>query len=365
MSKILISDDEQQLRMGIALSLRIDGYEVTETANGIDALQAVVNGKNAGFPFDLLVCDYQMPRMTGEELLIKLKELRASLPTLIITGYGEKQLLVRLLRAGCRDFIDKPFEPEALCRRAKEILADTADMSAETRLKEHFARIGERTLQTVHDLNNIIGGTMGYADQALEELEPDHPIRRRIEKLLATSGRAAEICRGLLASHRKVEESFRVATEINSLIARIGTLLQDLAPENVTVTAANIGHPVWLRADAERLQQALLNLGFNAFAAMSHGGVLSISVERKPASRPGLQKRKQPCLVLSVHNTGGGIPAEKTDRLFEEGFTSRPDGFGFGLSIVKNIVEYEHHGWITVHSEPGKGTLFSLFFPIE
>jgi len=364
-SRILIAEDEDQLRVGIALALRTDGHEVAEAGNGLDALQAIVAGKSAGAPFDLLICDYQMPRMTGEELLVKLRKVRAVLPTLIMTGYSEKELLVRLMRAGCRDFIDKPFEPSHLCQQIRDILADTADDALEARRKEYLALMGEKTIQTAHDLNNILSGAIGCADMALGELEHGHPLRRRIEKLLATSNRGAEICRNLLKSHRAAEDSFRVTTEINSLAARIAAVLEDVAPENVRIGAVTLDRPVWLSADAERLQQALLNLGFNAIASMPTGGNLTISVAYSVAARPGLGGREQPCVVLSVRDTGHGLPPQMKERLFENRPANREDGHGFGLGIVKKIVEFEHGGWMAVEPEWGKGTTFSLYFPTE
>lgn len=126
MSRILVAEDEANLRMGIALSLKTDGYDVTEAADGAEALEAVVRMKSAGMPFDLLVCDIQMPIMDGEELLVKLKEIRALPPTLAITGYGEKELIVRLMRAGCRGYVDKPFDPDTLCAQVAAMLADSA-----------------------------------------------------------------------------------------------------------------------------------------------------------------------------------------------------------------------------------------------
>jgi signal transduction histidine kinase len=364
-SRILIAEDEQQLRMGIKLSLKTNGYEVAEAADGVEALQTIMKCRIAGMPFDLLVCDYLMPRMTGEELLVKLKEHHAILPTLVMTGYGEKELLVRLLRAGCSAFIDKPFESSALCGQVAAMLAESSETLREMRRRDRLALIGERTRQTAHDLNNIIGGALGYADMALDKLEPDHPARFMVDKLVATSSRAAEICMNLLGYQRATGESSRLKTEINSLVARVGTLLQDIAPENITVTSSTLGQPVWFSADSERLQQALLNLGFNAFAAMKEGGQLTISLAQDRVARSTFQGAEQPCVILSIRDTGNGLSLDNMEHLFKEGFTNRENGFGIGLTIVKNIVEIEHNGWIEVASEIGKGTLFKLYFPVE
>jgi signal transduction histidine kinase len=349
----------------MALSLKTDGHNVTESANGVEALDAMVKTKAIGNPFDLLVCDIQMPVMTGEELLAKLKELRATLPTIVITGYGEKELLIRLMRLGCSDFVDKPFEPMMLCNKVESMLADSKIAHNDTVRRERLAIIGEKTIHTAHDLNNMLGGVIGYADRALDDLEPDHPIRKRLEKLIAESSRAAQICKGLLDNYRNAQDSFLISTEINSLVARVCALLQDIAPGNIMVTAATLAHPIWLKADAERIQQALLNLGFNAFEAMGNNGVLFISITEADAVRPSLPSYRRHCVILSVGDTGNGFPPDKQNHPFDDGSTSRKGGYGLGLNIVRKIVEQEHNGWISVESSLGKGTKFTLYFPTE
>ncbi len=360
--RILLAEDEKQLSMGITLALRSEGYEVTETNNGIDALHAILDSKIAGSPYDMLLCDIQMPKMTGEDLLEKLKKIQATLPTLVISGYGEKELIVRLLRAGCKDFIDKPFLPDDLCRKVNDLLSECSNDAMDAKRRLMLSIIGEKTVQVAHDLKNIISGTIGYADMALDEIEPDNPIKDKIEKLLISSGRAAEICRELVSKSKGTGKSFQISTEVNSLVQKIAAILSDIAPQNVTVIAEAPSDPIWLKADAERLQQAVLNLGFNAFNAMNNGGKLILSVTLDQVYRPCSNTKDQPCVIISVRDTGCGLSAEKKAKLFEESFSTREDGFGLGLGIVSQIVMKEHNGWINVESDVGKGTVFKLYF---
>jgi signal transduction histidine kinase len=364
-NRILIAEDEAQLRMGITLTLQLKGYEVTEASNGADALQKIIHMKHNKTPFDLLICDIQMPRMTGEELLAKLKDFKETVPTLVLTGYGEKDLIVRLMRLGCRDFMDKPFEPEAIAHRVATIIAESSENAFQSGKIENLAGIGEKTKQLAHDLNNILCGTVGFADMALEKIEEGHPARANLEKVLKTSNRAAEICHGLLGKNNLGASSFRTTTEINALVQRISTVLRDIAPENIVVAVSTQSEPLWLNADSERLQQAILNLGFNAFSAMATGGRLSLSAGWKNALNRHVAGPQQRCAVISVEDTGTGIPEDVIDRIFKEGYTTGKNSHGLGLACVRKIVEEEHQGWIEAESTVGKGTMFRLFLPVE
>jgi signal transduction histidine kinase len=306
-----------------------------------------------------------MPEMTGEQLLTLLRKHRIEMPSLAMTGYGDKELAVRVMRLGCNDFIDKPFEAEVIVDRVKAIIEDSVRRISDNRRREFLAGIGEKTSQIAHDLNNIIGGSLSCADMALEEIETDHPARKRLEKLVATSNRAAEICRSLLDKSTLAIGSLKIKTEVTTLVARMEAVLKDIAPENVSVVAAAPKELLWLDADADRLQQALLNLGFNALNAMPDGGTLSISVCVKNECRKNSRDAARKWAVFSVADTGKGFPPEIRKRMFDEGFTTRGKSRGMGLACVRTIVEKEHDGWIDVASVPGRGAMIKLYFPLE
>jgi signal transduction histidine kinase len=361
---ILIAEDEANLATSLYFILTAAKYKVTLARNGKIAFAHITSSRlNSSF-IDLLITDILMPEMTGEQLLDLLRKNRIEIPTLIMTGYGEKELIVRLMRLGCDDFIDKPFEPDVILQRVESILAESSQKTLEHQQRELMAWIGERTSQVAHDLNNPIGATLGNADLALGGIEPDHPAKKNLERLLASSGRAAEICRGLLAKSQGLAESVRINTEINSLVERAAAVLRDIAPEKVSVEASTPVATLWLKADGERLQQAILNLGFNAFNAMPEGGRVSIKVTRENAANPRRSGPALKCVVFKVEDSGVGIPTDTIDRIFKEGFTTCDNGHGMGLACVRKIVEEEHLGWIEVTSTVGKGTTFTIYIPV-
>lgn len=350
--QILIVDDEERTCFCISLALKMKGYRTVVADNGERALQIIRECRNTQAPVDLMVCDIQMPKLGGEELIDKLNELKIKVPTVVITGFGEKDLVVRLMRKGCRDFVDKPFEPADIEDRIRMILAQDDKVALENRRTETMARIGVRTSQIVHDMNNVLCGTLGYADMAIEGTDEDHPNRRILTKLAGAVNRASQICRTLLAATRCTDEPSLVATEMTSLVQRTGDILKDVISSGIAVEVDTGVAPLWCKANAERIQQAILNLGMNAADAMPTGGRLALECSR--AVRGG-----QTTVRIVVSDTGTGIPEAVRSRIFDLGFTTKKTGTGLGLNTVNEIVN-EHNGTIQVASAPGAGTVFAI-----
>lgn len=359
---LLVAEDEPSLSSSLRFILTASGYAVSMASNGREALATIQNSLLERTAVDLLITDIAMPTMNGVELIRSLRNRSIHIPVLVITGYGDKDLLIELMRLGCQDFLDKPFSQEELERRVQMILEKIGETILEQKRKETLSLIGERSRSFVHDLNNILAGTLGYADMALEKVNEAHPAHENLIKLLKTANRAADICRSLMAI--KHDEPFRmkIKTEIRTLVEKIAAVLTELAPQSIIISTKTSKQPLWLHADAERIQQALLNLGINAIDSMGETGTLmfEMSIEELPVADENLQK----CVCISVSDTGAGIPEAHIDTLFVKEFTTKPDGHGIGLPTIKKIVE-EHSGRIEVRSSPKNGTRFKLIFPIR
>ncbi len=118
---ILVAEDEEYVRLSLSIILRKSGYRVTVAENGRKALEKVIKLRKTAQPLDLLITDIQMPSLSGLELIDELEKQGITLPVLAITGYGDKTLVVELMRRGCVDYIDKPFEPQELLDRLDRI----------------------------------------------------------------------------------------------------------------------------------------------------------------------------------------------------------------------------------------------------
>ena len=119
---ILVVDDEQNMLLAIQFILEVANYKVTTAQNGQEALNRVLEAKNSGNEIELLILDIQMPCLTGIELIDELNRLDINIPILVITGYGNNRLAIELMRKGCSEYLDKPFDDEELIRRIAMLL---------------------------------------------------------------------------------------------------------------------------------------------------------------------------------------------------------------------------------------------------
>ncbi|TYT75447.1 PP2C family protein-serine/threonine phosphatase [Desulfobotulus mexicanus] len=120
---ILIAEDENHTRLGLSLILRKAGYRVSLAEDGLTALNFLRKAADEGPVVDLFLTDVQMPGLTGLELLDAMKREGLLTPTVAITGYGDKEMVVSLMRRGCQDYLDKPFTPEEVHSCIEGILA--------------------------------------------------------------------------------------------------------------------------------------------------------------------------------------------------------------------------------------------------
>jgi PAS domain S-box-containing protein len=225
-----------------------------------------------------------------------------------------------------------------------------------------------------HDLNNILGPLVAYPELILARLPQDSPVRKNIEAMGRSAVQAAAIIRDLLTLARRGRYEM-VATDLNEVISGYiaSPNFLDLMQKNPKVV-----HSLELKADlppirgsATHLSTVLMNLVVNAVDAMPDGGELVIKSHTSFHSRlAGGFDRIVPgdYAVITVTDTGVGIAEKDMAKIFEPYYSnkkmSRSSGSGLGLSVVYGIVK-DHKGYYDVVSAPGKGTSFSLLFPVQ
>ncbi len=114
---ILVVDDEQNMLNTLAFILETANYQVTTAAEGREALEEILAARAKGRPVDLLITDIRLPGLTGLQLIDELNYLNIKIPILVITAYGDQALFLELMRAGCVDYLDKPFDYKELVKR--------------------------------------------------------------------------------------------------------------------------------------------------------------------------------------------------------------------------------------------------------
>lgn len=128
---ILLAEDEHYVRLSLSAILKKAGYEVTTVEDGREALEQIMAARQSRRTVDLLLTDIRMPGISGVELIDELEKLNIVIPILVITGYGDKELVIQLMRKGCADYIDKPFDPEELLQRLPPIFEKIEKEKAE------------------------------------------------------------------------------------------------------------------------------------------------------------------------------------------------------------------------------------------
>ncbi len=312
---------------------------------------------------------------------------------------ADRQTLVQGLREkGCYENLEACFRRKdssvmtglmsariMVLRGVPHILSITRDIGDRKRMEEENRRLEERLQRAekmealgtlaggvAHDLNNVLGIVVGYAELLLNDMDETSPIRAGLMNILTGGERAAAIVQDLLTlarrgvSNRKVLNlsrmvvDWRNSPEFKTLSSHHSAVRIRIDPEPNSLNIS--GSPV-------HIGKTLLNLASNGCEAMPNGGVLTIRTANQYIDKPvqGYDEvREGDYVVLSVSDTGEGIPADNLKRIFEPFYTKKVmgrSGTGLGLAVVWGTVK-DHHGYINVQSEEGKGSAFTLYFPV-
>jgi two-component system, NtrC family, sensor kinase len=242
-------------------------------------------------------------------------------------------------------------------------------IEAQRRTESHLIRsaklaaVGEMAAGVAHELNNPLTAVSGFVELMLEEMAPDAPQRPELDLVLQEAQRARGVVRRLLDFSRQKENS-QVCTDINKLSQDVLSLVNHQARMNkiqlVFEVCEDLPH---IFVDADQIKQVLLNLLNNAIQAMPGGGKLSLTTTHASS---GYGEEMKGGIVISVADTGEGIPPENIDLIFEPFFTTRPadTGTGLGLPVSYGIVT-DHGGFIDVESQVNKGSCFTVFLPYD
>ncbi|HEY1794156.1 MAG TPA: ATP-binding protein [Opitutaceae bacterium] len=226
--------------------------------------------------------------------------------------------------------------------------------------------IGMLASGIVHDLNNVLSPIV-LAAPLLREHATNPDDLKMITTLEQSAERGVELVRQIL-SFVHGAGSVQQIVQIHHIMQEAATAAVESFPKNIAVVDDIPGNLWPVTADPTQIHQVLLNLCVNARDAMPGGGVLKMSAEnclldeasarRFEGARPGAWT------VISVEDTGTGIPADVLPRIWEPFFSTKAPskGTGLGLSTVKSIVE-NHHGFISLRTKEGAGTAFKIFLP--
>jgi two-component system sensor histidine kinase HydH len=226
------------------------------------------------------------------------------------------------------------------------------------RLRAQYTEISQLAGGLAHEIRNPLSTVSLNLDLLAEDFRnPETPrdrrVLQRVERLQHEVYRLRDILENFLRFAR-VQELGLVATDLNQIVEELCDFYEPTATSKGIVIRTFLAHDVpHIRIDAELIKQALLNLILNSEHAMPSGGELMLTTRRENGS-----------VILDVIDTGVGMTDEVRARIFDAFFSTRPAGSGLGLPTTRKIVE-AHGGTITVQSEPGKGSQFTVRLPVS
>jgi signal transduction histidine kinase/HAMP domain-containing protein len=250
-----------------------------------------------------------------------------------------------------------------------EDATERTSLEDQLRQAQKMESVGQLAAGVAHDFNNILTIIQGHSGLLMSRPNLSPVMTTSIQAVSFAAERAASLTRQLLMFSRKQVMQPK-ATGLKDVVASMSKMLQRLLGETITLECQSPSQLPNIRGDTGMMEQVLMNLAVNSRDAMPKGGKLFISTEavriddnyarKHPDSRPG------DFVCLQVRDTGTGMDAATMKRIFEPFFTTKEagKGTGLGLATVYGIVK-QHSGWIEVASQPGQGTTFKIYFPVD
>jgi len=241
-------------------------------------------------------------------------------------------------------------------------------LEEQLRVTQKLEAIGSLAGGVAHDFNNILTAITSYSEMLLSDLIPGDPARHDVGEIHHAALRAASLTRQLLAFSRHQVLQPRVM-QLDETVLGLEGMLRRLIGEDIVLSVETHGASLRVLADPSQVEQVLMNLVVNARDAMPHGGALIIGVRSATVDEAFAQSRgggvkAGDYVVLSVRDTGQGMPSWVRERVFEPFFTTKAKGrgTGLGLATVYGIVR-QSEGFVTLDTAEGQGTVFEIYLP--
>jgi PAS domain S-box-containing protein len=246
-------------------------------------------------------------------------------------------------------------------------VTERRQLEAQLLQSQKMDAVGRLAGGIAHDFNNILSVILSYAQMIGGDLDSGNPLRTDIEEISKAARRAADLTRQLLAFSRQQVFEAKVI-DLHRIVAGMEKMLHQLLGADIELALLPASDLWSIKADPGQVEQVLMNLAVNARDAMPEGGDLTLETTNVVLdgdyARTHADVRPGSYVMLAVTDTGIGMDPKTQVRIFEPFFTTKESGkgTGLGLAMVFGIVK-QSGGHIWVHSEPGKGTTFKVYFP--
>jgi signal transduction histidine kinase len=367
---LLLVDDDAVDRMAIRRAL-VEGH-VRANVEERDTPEAALAALHTQ-AFDCILLDYRLPSSTGLEFLAALRGAGINAPVVVLTGQGDEDLAVALMKAGAADYLSKnALTPERLARSLRYAMAlhRSEEERAQLLLRERQAREeaqkanrakDEFLAMLSHELRTPLNAILGWTALLKSERLGPEERKRAIGIIERNTQLQAQLIEDLLDISRITRGKLRLELQDQSLAAIVDAAVDAVRPSAAAKRIALAAHlhpgEGTVHCDAARIQQVIWNLLTNAIKFTPEGGAIEVTLARQ-----------QGHFSIVVSDSGPGIDAGFLPHVFDpfqqqDGMVTREHGgLGLGLAIVQHIVEL-HGGGVTATSEPGRGASFVVTLP--
>lgn len=365
---VLVVDDDADFAESLVGLLQMEGYEASLARNA-PAAEAILRERRIA----VALIDLRLDLGSGVDLIRSLRQTAPDLVTVMITAYASIETAIEAMKAGAYDYLSKPFYTEDLLatldRCFERIRLVEERRRAEDRLRQlqRMEGIGQLTSGLAHDFNNVLSVLVGNLHWMRERLDDESALREMVDDALDAARAGSEMTERLLAFGRPLS-SEATPTDLGQALPAFARVLGRTLGDQIAIDLAVAPETDRIEIDRSQLESSLLNLALNARDAMPEGGTLRFEaanlVVAPEDSRVASGLRPGPYVLLSVIDTGQGMPTAILRRALEPFFTTKAPGYGsgLGLTMVDGFVR-QAGGRLGLASSPGQGTRVNLYFP--
>lgn len=368
MERVLIVDDEENIRFSFGSILIDAGFDVTKAAGLIEAKNIL-----ATETIDVAIVDRLLESDDGMDLVEHINKIQPDCTSILVSAFPTFKSASKGFAHNLFAYLQKPVRKTLLCKvvkaAAQKARSRQESITFEKQLiqAQRMTTLGMLSSGIVHDFNNLFMVLSGYIDLINFDLTEKSPLIENLMRMQKVNQQGKNLSKQFLSFIKK-EEQRPEPVQIQTLLKSSLSLLRIMLPKTIDITE-NIGDgDDRVLVQPAQIEQSIINIGLNAMHAMADKtgiidlGLETVNLDLDLKCRLGMDKT--PCVKISITDTGCGMDEDTLNQIFNPFFSTRPKslGTGIGLSTTLKIIK-DHRGSITADSRPAEGSSFFIYLP--
>ncbi|MBF0573126.1 MAG: response regulator [Desulfamplus sp.] len=402
---LLIEDSDSDAEL-ITRLLKRAGFNLTvEQIQTSQEMTKALNNRE----WDVVLSDYNMPQFDALSALKLLNSTGRDIPFIVVSGAIGEETAVSIMKNGAHDYvmkdnltrlipaIERELREAQLRQDKRKSEEDRKDLEDQLRQAQKMEAVGQLAGGVAHDFNNMLFIITGCTELMMDDVPLESPLHQNLTMIMEAAQRATSLVRQLLLFSRKTTRK-PVIIDMNDLITNLMKMVRRVIGEHILLEFQPCYNLKSICADPGQMEQIVMNLCVNARDAMPNGGKITIETDNLfiddysslkiegyklvnqinslpeailktnanifDIHKDKISKHKE-FIVLTISDTGCGIPEDIHERIFEPFFTTKDvgKGTGMGLAAVYGIIR-SHEGMMNFQSEIGIGTVFKIYLPV-